>query len=92
MLPSGTMIWSAVACWTGAGVIAVATILGLNNPAWSRVFDMLIALATTLTIVSVVKRSVFDPRTAFRLGWDARGRHDGNGPAEVIGLEERQRA
>lgn len=92
-VPRGVYCAGAVLGWTASGAFTVAAYMGdlERCPGCGRVFDLIIALSVTLTVVVAVRTYAIEPRHAYRLGWDARGRHDGHTPAEVIGMEGARR-
>jgi len=58
----------------------------------SRLFGFFLATAITLTLSAAFTSHVRDPRTAYRLGWDARGRHEVRACAPVADLDAQRRA
>lgn len=84
---------AAGACWAGCATLVADDHLGqLRAVPWERTFGLLLGAAVTLSVWAVLRRYVFDPRAAYRLGWDARGRHDGMECARAEGLNEERRA
>jgi hypothetical protein len=86
---------------TGGAVLAWAGVLTMIATTWagdpgdadeSRLFGFFLAAAITLTVSAMLASRVMDPRAAYRLGWDARGRHDEPRHAPVASLDEQRRA
>lgn len=81
-------------------VLAWGGVLVMVGTAWagdqgdtdeSRLFGFFLAAAITLSLSALLARHVSDPRTAYRLGWDARSRRE-NPPADVASLREQRHA
>jgi hypothetical protein len=82
----------AVLAWGGVLTRVVTTWAGVPGDADERLFGFFVAAAITLTVSVMLASQVMDPRAAYRLGWDARGRHDEPRDAPVADLDEQRRA
>lgn len=82
---------SAGVCWVGSLAIVISSQIGDLPNRWNRVLTFLLAAAVTLSLSLVIRKQVIEPRAAFRLGWDARERHDAC-MTSVTELDEQRRA
>jgi len=84
---------TAVLLWGAGGFFVVAGLMGADlSRLCSRVCNFCLMGGTTLAVYVFVSRFVCAPRAAYRLGWEARGRHDRGPEAEVVDMSERRRA
>lgn len=83
----------AIAAWAASVILLIASVYAdLNADNWKFLHALTLAVAAVSTVCLVITQHVTEPRCAYRLGWDARGRHDARDNSNVTSMESQRRA